>query len=79
MPPPGIDPRTVQPVVSLYTDRTIPAHFPALNVPWNKVIIFRTQLQLMYSNVKGIFCATEQLCFVSNHDYRNVLHVSETT
>jgi hypothetical protein len=26
-PPPGFDPRTVQPVVSRYTDYTIPAHF----------------------------------------------------
>jgi len=27
-PPPGFDPRTLQPVASRYTDRAIPTHFP---------------------------------------------------
>jgi hypothetical protein len=34
-PPPGFDPRTVQPVVSRYTDYTIPTH----DISYNKIII----------------------------------------
>jgi hypothetical protein len=31
-PPPGFDPRTVQPVESRYTDRAIPAHHPQVQL-----------------------------------------------
>jgi hypothetical protein len=30
LPPPGFDPRTVQPVESRYTDYAIPVHLPSL-------------------------------------------------
>ena len=36
-PPPGIDPRTVQPVASRYTDYAIPAPRPTTKQPQNKL------------------------------------------
>ena len=38
-PPPGFDPRTVQPIASRYTDCAIPAHYIIPMMPGNKIMI----------------------------------------
>jgi hypothetical protein len=54
-PPPGFDPRTVQPVASRYTDYAIPAHED------NKILIkyLKTEFNLYYTQV---FQSKEWVC-----------------
>ena len=81
-PPPGFDPRTVQPVVSRYTNCTIPAHMVYRYVLNSNGLLHRfTNNKLQYSNngksisssiVKISVCSDMSSCVVNMDTTRSV-------
>jgi len=69
-PPPGLDPRTVQPVASLYTDWAIPALFDSIRYEIQCVplatepgisLIILTPMKILQRNLKRITCGVWEM------------------
>jgi hypothetical protein len=52
-PPPGFDPRTIQPVASRYTDYAVSAHLIFGKISENKLFCIRGQYKLWSSSLCG--------------------------